>query len=82
MITAAHGGHVVERAARPLPWTAASQLAEDLARDGIYVLIEAGEVVHLTALVPTTTAQEVRVLRETLLLTDSRIAWHPAVADA
>lgn len=77
---AIENGHVVERPVRPLPWPAAADLAEQLAREGIDVLIEAGPIVHVTALVCTTTEQEQRVLAAVMALTDSRVAWHGAVA--
>lgn len=73
-------GHVVSRVTRPLRWPEAGDLSAKLGREGILVLIEAGPVVHLTALAPTTTWQEVRALALVAERTDARLAWHEAVA--
>ena len=66
--------------ARPLTAAAASDLMRQLADEGIDVLIEPGPVVHLTALLPVTTEQEVHAFRVVAEHTDGRLAWHGAVA--
>lgn len=66
--------------ARPLTPAAAGLLTKQLAGEGIDLLVETGPVVHLTALLPVTTAQEVHALAVVGAVTDARLAWHPAVA--
>lgn len=75
-------GRAVHVVTRPLTPHAASRIAAALARDGIDVLPEVGPVVHVTALAPTSTPQEVAALTAFRAATDARLAWHPAVADA
>lgn len=75
-------GHVRDVVTRPLSPIQAARIAEDLAGQGICVLVETGPVVHVTALWPTSTKQEVAALTAFRDATDARLAWHPAVADA
>jgi hypothetical protein len=67
--------------ARPLTPLDAADLVEDLAVLGIPVRVEVDQVIHLHALAPVTTSQEVTALRATAARSDARIAWHAAVAD-
>lgn len=80
VIIAIRDGHVVERPARPLGPRTASVVAERLAADGIDLLVETGPIVHVTALTPVTTEQEVAALAAFLDVTDSRVAFHGAEA--
>ena len=64
---------------RPLTPATAQQITARLAGEGIDLLVETGPVVHLTALLPVTTQQEVHALRVVAEVTDARLAWHPAV---
>jgi hypothetical protein len=65
---------------QPLTPAVASLLAKQLAGEGIDLLVETGPVVHLTALLPVTTWQEVHALRAFSDVTDARLIWHGAVA--
>lgn len=65
----------------PLSFLEASVIADGLADTcGIRIKVELGRVVHLYALGPVTTAQEVAALRAFAAVTDSRLAWHPAAS--
>lgn len=72
----------VGRIARPLDGIAAFCLVSALADQGVPLrVVEDGrKIVHLHALAPTTTADEVRAIRAFSSITDARIAWHEAVA--
>jgi len=61
---------------KPLTADRARQLTAQLAGEGIDLLVETGPVVHLTALLPVTTVQEVHALRVVAEATDARLAWH------
>lgn len=65
---------------RPLSPAGARELTAQLAAEHIDLLIETGPVVHLTALLPVTTRQEVHALRMVAEVTDARLVWHEAVA--
>jgi cytochrome b len=76
-------GHVIDVVARPLHWLVAAIVAEHLSHEhGIRIRIQLGPVVHLTALRPVTTEQEVVALRALRRFTDAPLAWHEAVASA
>lgn len=67
---------------RPLSPAGARVLAQRLAAEHIDLLIETGPVVHLTALLPLTTAQEAHALHAVCGVTDARVVVHaelPAV---
>lgn len=66
--------------ANPLSDSAARLVLDALAQDGIPLAVRAGGTVHLYAIGPLTTAQEVRALRAFAAVTDARLAWHKAVA--
>jgi hypothetical protein len=67
--------------ARPIDGIQVFLLTMALADEGIRVRVHADHrVVHLHAIAPTTTEQEVRALRAFSEITDQRIAWHGAVA--
>lgn len=66
--------------ARPLVAADADVLTSVLADVGIPVRVETGPIVHLYALAPVSTRDEVRVLAAVGCTTDARICWHKAVA--
>lgn len=66
--------------ARPLVAADAHVLTKVLADVGLPVRVEAGPIVHLYALAPISTRDEVRVLAAVGCVTDCRICWHGAVA--
>ncbi len=70
----------ITRVVRPLSPAAASAIAQQLAGEGIDVLIEAGPIVHVIAQLPVTTWQEVHALGAVFERTDARVVWHGAVA--
>lgn len=75
-------GHVIERAAHELTDVEAYTVRGQLAAAGIRVVLgqDIDRVVHIYALAPTSTRQEVRALAAFQAVTDSRLAWHEAVA--
>jgi hypothetical protein len=78
-VPAHHRSGEAGRLARPLTADLAELVVADLAADGILVAVHPGQVVGIDALVPLTTLQEVQALTAFRAVTDSRLAWHPAV---
>jgi hypothetical protein len=78
VITAIVDGHVVEAPARELTQVDAYLVRKHLADQGIRVVLgrDIDRVLHIWALTPTTTAQEVAALRAFAAATDARLAWH------
>lgn len=70
--------HVVDVIRRELDDTEQHRIAAQLAEQGIRVepVIDVYHVLHLWALEPTTTADEVRALRAFKDRTDCRVDWH------
>lgn len=77
-------GTVVGRIAHELTDVEAYTVRGQLAAEGIRVVLAADidRVLHIYALLPVTTRQEVRALSAFAEVTDARLAWHEAVADA
>lgn len=75
-------GHVVERIAHQLTDVEAYALRGQLAAQGIRVVLgqDVHRVLHIWALEPTTTRQEVRALAAFRERTDAPLAFHQAVA--
>jgi hypothetical protein len=75
-------GHVVDHIAHELTDREATRISRTLARDGIRVepVADPFGVLHLWALAPTSTLQEVTALAAFAAETDCRLAWHGAVA--
>lgn len=75
-------GHAVDVFARPICQVDATAIAATLGRSGIGVesTVDALGVVKLWPLHKLTTAEEVAVLQAYTAVTDSRLAWHRAVA--
>jgi hypothetical protein len=80
--TIAASGHVVDVIAHELTDRETAELTAALAAAGIRVapVTDIYHVLHLWALQPTTTAQEVAVLAAFGKVTDCRLAWHKAGA--
>lgn len=83
MRTEIRDGHCVDVIRRELGDTEQHRIAADLAVQGIRVepVVDVYHVLHLWALEPVTTADEVRALRAFKDRTDCRVDWHGAVAD-
>jgi hypothetical protein len=75
-------GHVVERPVRELSDTDAHHVRAQLAATGVQVVVgmDLDHVVHIFAIEPVSTEQEVRALAAFMRRTDCRLAWHGAVA--
>lgn len=71
-------GHVVERPAHELTDAEAYAVRQQLADHGIPVAFgrDIDAVLHVWALAPTSTADEVYALRQVKALTDARVDWH------
>jgi hypothetical protein len=65
---------------RPLTLATAQGLVDKFHNLGIHLAIRPGPTVHITAMTPTTTEQEVQVMAAVWRVTDARIDWHGAVA--
>lgn len=81
MITEIRDGRPVDRIGHELTDVEAYQVRGRLAAEGIRVVLgkDVDRVVHIYALEPTTTAQEVRAIGAFREITDCRLAWHGAV---
>lgn len=81
MTIAIRDGHVVDTPARELTDVDAYQVRGQLAAQGIRVVLgtDIDHVVHIYALDPTSTAQEVRAIAAFRERTDCRLAFHEAV---
>lgn len=77
-------GHVVERPNRELTDADAHRITVALAAQGIHIapVVDVYRTVHLWAQQPVSTTDEVRALKAYADVTDSRLAWHEAVASA
>lgn len=75
-------GHVVDIIRRELDDNEQHQLAADLAAQGIRVapVVDIFHTLHLWAMTPCTTRQEVRALAAFRARTDCRLAWHEAAS--
>lgn len=73
-------GRVVEQVTHELTDTDQTQVTAALAAHGIRVepVVDVFHVLHLWALAPVTTRQEVEALRAFRAVTDARLIWHPA----
>jgi hypothetical protein len=73
-------GRVIERVTSELSPAKQIVVTAALAEHGIYVepVINVFHVLHLWALHPTTTRQEVEAIAAFHAVTDARLAWHPA----
>jgi hypothetical protein len=73
-------GHVTERVARELTPVKQILVTAMLAAHGIHVeaVIDVFNVLHVWALRPATTRQEVEALAAFRAVTDARLVWHPA----
>lgn len=74
-------GHVIERVTHHLTPTEAYAVRGQLATQGIRVLLgyDVHHVLHIYALDPTSTEQEVQALRAFTAVTDAPVHWHQAV---
>lgn len=75
-------GHAVDRIAHEITDAEAHRVTLALAAQGIRVrpATDVDRVLHLWALAPVSTKQEVKAIAAFRLVTDSRLAWHEAVA--
>lgn len=75
-------GHVHDVVTHEISDRDTARITRALADQGIRVepIVDIFHVLHLWALVPCTTEQEVRALYAFHEVTDCRIAWHKAVA--
>lgn len=82
MRTEIRNGHAVDVLRRELDDNEQQRIAIALAEQGIRVapVVDVFHVLHLWALAPVTTAQEVTALAAFHAKTDARLAWHGAVA--
>jgi hypothetical protein len=82
MRTEIRDGHAVDVIVRELDDQEQHRIAVDLAAQGIRVepVLDPFHVLHLWALTPCTTEQEVQALTAFRARTDCRLAWHQAVA--
>lgn len=80
MIPVIVAGHVVDRIAHELTDAETLRITTALAVQGIRVepVVDVYHVLHLWALAPVTTRQEVRAIGAYRQVTDCRIAWHAA----
>lgn len=82
MITVIRDERAVDLTAHEITDREAARISRTLARDGIRIepVSDPFGVLHLWALEPCTTVQEVCALRAFLELHDGRVAFHQAVA--